>query len=196
MRCSTASNAVRRLGPTDTHASPRPSTSMFCPHALASLLCTRARDPLADHDGLIPPGRRAPPLPRGWALRHEQLRFFATRANAPALPSAWLPLHVPSPLWHREATAASYDTERRQLHTATAATVAHEAASKDDDLIGCNISARTGQLRLRRRESHWGAWDPWSGASGTRLSGAQRSGSYAALPLWLFSSYMLCPHGK
>lgn len=118
-----------------------------------------------ERDGGGLAGKRAPPLPGGWALRTEQLRFFA-RAVA-VMPSAWLPLFVPRQGWHHEATKA---LPRHQQ-------------------LSCNASARDG-IGTRT-----GLWDSWGGPAEPRIGDAIRSGSFAAVPMWLFSAYQVCPHG-
>lgn len=148
-------------------------TSAFTPAAPS---WRHAQTHCLQRDGLsTSAGRRAPPLPADWALRRERLRFFA-RVAAP-LPSMWLPLHVPE---HGAAVAARRDASSMAAAPSTSATRDATADAK-----ACNRSA--GSERL---------WNPWSGDAGTRMGGAGRSGSYAAVPMWLFSSYGICPHGN
>ena len=54
----------------------------------------------AERDGGPLAGHRAAPLPPGWLLSTERLRFF-DRPSVPSLPSAWMPLHVPA-AWRRD----------------------------------------------------------------------------------------------
>ena len=138
-------------------------TAAFTPAAPsyrhAQLICMER-----DGGGLA--GRRAPPLPEGWALRTEQLQFFA-RADAPPMPSAWMPLFVPRRGWQRDEAMK---------------------APPIYPPLACNASGRAMGART-------GLWDPWGGPAGPRFGDAVPSGSFAAVPLWLFSSYTVCPHG-
>ena len=156
-------------------------------------------------------GRLAPKLPEGWGLRIEHLHFF-TNLSRPPLPSAWLPLHVmPSsdsvpPANVAEAAGASDVSGDASSAVGGGSTAApgqmrmRWISSKDTGaLIGsrtmnsCNGSHASGGGSEARSKARW---DPWEeGAAGVRSEGSMRSGSFAALPMWLFSTYNICPHG-
>ena len=110
-------------------------------------------------------GRRAPKLAMGWEFRVEKVRFFSDRSIEP-MPSAWLPLHLPPPQLQEQL-----QRPKRQ---------------RFPDELACNGTDAEGSD---------GRWDPWSDSAGTSLAGATRSGSFAAVPMWVFSTYGICPHG-
>ena len=146
--------------------------------------------------------RLAPSLPSGWSLRIEQLHFFRNTSRPP-LPSAWLPLHVKRSA-SAESAAVGVDVgpETRSHSGGSAGAPAARMAtrwisSKQDgasvlgsrSVSSCNGSGIDG-VSLDAR------WDPWTqGAEGVRSEGSVRSGSFAALPMWIFSTYHICPHG-
>ena len=126
----------------------------------------------------ISPGRLAPDLPAHWHLQIERLRFFAN-ASIPPLPSAWLPLHLPP--------TSQPHPSAEPPHTAQASS---QQWLVDAARGSCNGSVSAGG------SAEPPLWDLWQPSDRARaVGGAATNGTFGAVPLWLFASYMLCPHG-
>jgi hypothetical protein len=116
--------------------------------------------------GIVASRSYVPKLPSYMKLRIEQVRFFPQNRSRPPMPSAWLPLHLPV----TSEAAFSFSSMSPAGPNASA---------------GCNGSDVGGKL--------FSIWDGLEAKP--QLGSATPDGSYSALPLWIFSSYLSCPHG-
>ena len=153
--------------------------------------------------------RFAPPLPDGWAMRVERLQFFPGNTSRPPLPSTWLPLHLPPPdhgesaggggVAGGEATASAFASPSSDSSSAGGGSAdvlrVHSIVYNTAGSLAAKASSCNGSSAGHGGKGD-GRWDPWShGSSGIRMDRAIPSGSYAAVPMWLFATYHICPHG-
>ena len=147
-------------------------------------------------DGGLTAGRRAPANPPSWKLQIERVTFFPGRE---AMPSAWMPLHLPPPSGQQASWVSSTPST-----PATPAIPANPSTSSISSTPSSSTSSLTTAAAIARCNGSdeaagaGGLYDFWAGGRGedaAKLGGAVRNGSMAAVPMWLFSTYMICPHG-
>jgi hypothetical protein len=153
-------------------------------------------------------------LPPGWRLRIERLRFFRRRRTRPPMPSAWLPLHLPSNAHIAFAHAASYTPSHTAAgeyytpsHAADATTALHatmppsgtppsaHAAPPPSTALHTPEACNVGRVLHSARHLRLTASSAQPEDNSSSAESMTANGSFAGLPLWLFSSFLICPHG-
>ena len=118
-------------------------------------------------------------------MRTEYVRFFSSKS---AMPSTWLPLHLPPPYY-----ASSTSATGTAAHLASSATAVTWGLPPADVTAADIVAMQTNGCNGSTAAGAEGVYDFWHRKP--RVGAASLNGSFGAVPLWLFSTYMICPHG-